>query len=153
MRRPRRPGQMVHSVSATDLDWERVRERADAVGMSISRYLVERARTVTLKRDAKGEIRPPPRLVWDEDEQRAMQERIERIHDRVSTGSDAGDRSVLAEMREKALFLYLVAFLDMVRGGRTGQLTAIVAGVVGEEAAVRQVETFLAWARGKGLLD
>ena len=38
MRRPWTPGQMVHSVSATDLDWERVRERAEAAGMSMSRY-------------------------------------------------------------------------------------------------------------------
>lgn len=144
---------MVHSVSATDLDWERVRERADAVGMSISRYLVERARTVTLRRDAKGEVRPPPRLVWDEDEQRAMQERIAAIHDRVSTGSAAGDRTVMAEMNEMVTFLYMRAFLDMTREGRTGQLTAIMAEVVGEEAAVRLVEGFLAQARAKGLLD
>ena len=48
MRRPRTPGQMVHSVSATDLEWERVRERADTAGLSISRYLVERALTVEL---------------------------------------------------------------------------------------------------------
>lgn len=153
MRRPRTPGQMVHSVSATDLDWERVRERADAAGMSISRYLVERARTVELEPDAGGEVRPAPRLAWDEDEQRAMRERIERIHDRVSTGSAAKDRAVLTEMSEIVSALYAVAFLDMVRGGRTGQLTALVAAVVGEERAVRQVEAFLTWARGKGLLD
>ena len=149
MRRPRTPGQMVHSVSATDLQWERVRERADAAGMSISRYLVERARTAAPKR----EVRRAPRLVWDEDEQRAMRERIERIHERVSTGPAAGDRTVMAEMNEMVTFLYMRAFLNMTREGRTGQLTAILAAVVGEEKAVSLVEAFLAQARARGLLD
>ncbi len=93
MRRPRAPGQMVHSVSATDLEWERVRERADAAGLSISRYLVERALTVELRRDAKGGSGPPPRLVWSEAEQREMRDRIAEIHDRVSTGSAKEDAS------------------------------------------------------------
>ena len=47
---------MVHSLSCSDAEWERVRERADAAGLSISRYLVERAMTVELPRGA-----PPPR--------------------------------------------------------------------------------------------
>ena len=34
MRRPRAPATMVHSLSCTDLDWERVREWADAAGLS-----------------------------------------------------------------------------------------------------------------------
>ena len=153
MRRPQAPGQMVHSVSATDLEWERVRERADAAGMSISRYLVQRALTMALPPDAGGEARPRPRLVWEESEQREMRDRIAEIHGRVSTGSPGEDRTVLAEMNRMVLVLYAKALLDMVRDGRTGQLTAIVARVMGEEAAVRQVETFLGWARGEGLLD
>ena len=63
MRRPRNPATMVHSLSCTDTEWERVRERADAAGLSMSRYLVERALTVELPRDEDGKIGPPPRLV------------------------------------------------------------------------------------------
>ena len=60
---------MVHSLSCTDTEWERVRERADAAGLSMSRYLVERALTVELPRDGDGKIGPPPRLVLSEGEQ------------------------------------------------------------------------------------
>ena len=79
MRRPRAPATMVHSLSCTDLDWERVRERADAAGLSMSRYLVGRGLTVELPRDGDGKVRPPPRLVLEESEQRAMHDRIARI--------------------------------------------------------------------------
>ena len=79
MRRPRNPATMVHSLSCTDADWERVRERADAAGLSISRYLVERGLTVALPRDGDGKVRPPPWLVLEEAEQREMLDRIARI--------------------------------------------------------------------------
>ena len=59
----------------------------------------------------------------------------------------------MAEMSEMVTFLYMRAFLDMTRGGRTGQPTAILAAVVGEEKAVSLVEAFLAQARARGLLD
>ena len=53
---------MVHSLSCTDTEWERVRERADAAGLSMSRYLVERALTVELPRD--GTARSARRRGW-----------------------------------------------------------------------------------------
>ena len=70
MRRPRNPATMVHSLSCTDTEWEQVRERADAAGLSMSRYLVERALTLELPRDGDGKLRAPPRLVLSEGEQR-----------------------------------------------------------------------------------
>ena len=69
MRRPRNPATMVRSLSCTDAEWERVRERADAAGLSMSRYLVERALMAELPRDEDGKIGPPPRLVLSEGEQ------------------------------------------------------------------------------------
>ena len=64
MRRRRNPATMVHSLSCTDAEWERVRERADAAGLSMSRYLVERALTAELPRDGDGKIGPPPRYIF-----------------------------------------------------------------------------------------
>ena len=98
MRRRRNPATMVHSLSCTDAEWERVRERADAAGLSMSRYLVERALTLELPRDGDGKLRAPPRLVLSEGEQREMHDRIAHVFGRMSTGSAEEDRSVLARL-------------------------------------------------------
>ena len=144
---------MVHSLSCTDTEWERVRERADAAGLSMSRYLVERALTVELPRDGDGKIGPPPRLVLSEGEQREMHDRIAHVFGRMSTGSAEEDRSVLARLNSSVLLLARAAMLDLVRGGRTRQMIALLAEQYGEEKAVRVAERFVAWARKKGLID
>ena len=144
---------MVHSLSCTDLDWERVRERADAAGLSISRYLVGRALTVELPRDGDGKVRPPPRLVLDESEQRAMHDRIARIAARMSAGSDEVGRSQLFRMARSVSFLHIKAMQEMVRDGRTRQMTALMAKPFGEESAARIVEVYLQWARKNGSID
>ena len=144
---------MVHSLSCTDTEWERVRERADAAGLSMSRYLVERALTVELPRDGDGKIGPPPRLVLSEGEQQQIHDRIERISARMSTGSAEEDRSVLAQLNSSVSLLTKAAMLDLVRGGRTRQVIALLAVHFGEEEAVRIAERFVAWARSEGLID
>ena len=153
MRRPRNPATMVHSLSCTDTEWERVRERADAAGLSMSRYLVERALTVELPRDGDGKIVPPPRLVLSEGEQREMRDRISRVFGRMSTGSAEEDRSILAQLGDSVSLVTKAAMLDMVRGGRTRQMIALLAELVGEEEAIRIAERFVAWARKQGLID
>ena len=153
MRRRRNPATMVHSLSCTDTEWERVRERADAAGLSMSRYLVERALTVELPRDGDGKIGPPPRLVLSEGEQQQIHDRIERIYARMSTGSAEEDRSVLARLGGSVSRLAGAAMLDMVRDGRTRQVIALLAVHFGEEDAVRTAERFVAWARERGLID
>ena len=153
MRRPRNPATMVHSLSCTDTEWERVRERADAAGLSMSRYLVERALTVELPRDEDGKIGPPPRLVLDEDEQREMHDRIAHVFGRMSTGSAEEDRSVLARLDSSVSLLARAAMLDMIRDGRIRQMIALLAEQYGEEDAARIAERFVAWARKQGLID
>ena len=144
---------MVHSLSCTDTEWERVRERADAAGLSMSRYLVERALTVELPRDGDGKIGPLPRLVLSEGEQQQIHDRIERIYARMSTGSAEEDRSVLARLGGSVSRLAGAAMLDTVRDGRTRQVIALLAVHFGEEDAVRIAERFVAWARSEGLID
>ena len=150
MRRSRAPATMVHSLSCTDLDWERVRERADAAGLSMSRYLVGRALTVELPRDGDGKVRPPPRLVLEESEQRAMHDRIARIAERMSTGSDEEDRSQLFDMPRCVSFLFVKGMQEMVLDGRMREMTALLAKPYGEEYAARIAEGFLVWARENG---
>ena len=150
MRRPR-PGQMVHSVSATDPDWERVRERASAAGMSISRYLVERAMTVELPRDARGRPGPPPRLALGEDEQRQMFDRLARIEGMLAAASFDG--APFGKLADAVSFLLRATMLEMVRLGHTRRMTAMLAETMGEEEALRFADEFLARARREGLLD
>ena len=153
MRRPRNPATMVHSLSCTDTEWERVRERADAAGLSMSRYLVERALTAELPRDGDGKIGPPPRLVLSEGEQQHIHERIERIYARMSTGSAEEDRSIMAQLGDAVSLVTRAAMLDLVREGRTRQMIALLAEQYGEEDAARIAERFVAWARKQGLID
>ena len=47
-----------HSISATDTEWERIRERAAATGLSISQFLVERALEPAI--DFSKEVDPQP---------------------------------------------------------------------------------------------
>ena len=76
-----------------------MRERADAAGLSMSRYLVERALTAELPRDGDGKIGPPPRLVLSEGEQQQIHDRIERIYARMSTGvSDGAEVRIFDEV-------------------------------------------------------
>ena len=153
MRRPRNPATMVHSLSCTDAEWERVRERADAAGLSMSRYLVERALTAELPRDGDGKIGPPPRLVLSEGEQQQIHDRIERIYARMSTGSAEEDRSVLARLGRSVSRPAGAAMLDMVRDGRTRQMIALLAEQYGEEEAAGIAERLVAWANSEGLID
>ena len=153
MTRRRSPATMVHSLSCTDAEWERVRERADAAGLSISRYLVERALTVELPRDGDGELREPPRLVLSEDEQREMHDRIAYVFERMSTGSAEKDRPVLAQMNDRLTLMTRSAIADLVCAGRTRQLIALLAEIYGEEEAIRTAERYVAWARKNRLID
>ncbi len=144
---------MVRSLSCTDVEWEQVRERADAAEQSMSRYLVERALTVELPRDGDGRIGPPPRLALSEGEQREMHERIERIHARMSTGSSEEDRSILARLGDSVWLVKSAAMFDLAREGRTREMIALLAMHHGEEEAARIAERFVAWARKQRLLD
>ena len=153
MSRPRNPATMVHSLSCTDAEWERVRERADAAGLSMSRYLVEGALTLELPRDGDGKLRAPPQLVLSEGEQREMHDRIAHVFGRMSTGSAEEDRSVLARLGGSVSRLAGAAMLDLVRDGRTRQMIALLAVQYGEEEAAGIAERFVAWANSEGLID
>ena len=142
---------MVHSLSCTDTEWERVRERADAAGLSMSRYLVERALTVELPRDGDGKLGPPPRLVLSEGEQQQIHDRIAHVFGRMSTGSAEEDRSVLARLGDSVSLLTRAAMLDMVRDGRTRQMIALLAEQLrrGESGPCRRAVRGLG-TQGKG---
>ena len=80
------PRRHPRTVMATDTEWQRVRERADAAGMPISRFICQRA--------AGPERSPPPGLP-----QEAVLARLERIETAVLVLAEI-ERQRLAERGE-----------------------------------------------------
>ncbi|MDE0392908.1 MAG: hypothetical protein OXI57_12665 [Rhodospirillales bacterium] len=88
-----------------------------------------------------------------EGEQQQILERIERIHTRMTTGSAKEDRSILAQLSGSVALLTSVAVLDLVRAGRTCEMIALLAEILGEEEAARTAERLAAWVRKQRVLD
>ena len=99
MRRRGRSLPRAYSLSCTDSEWGRVRVLAERRGLSISRYMVECGLTV----DPETEPAPPPRLVLDEAEQRALHDRVLAIAER--TVSAEADDAVMTRVRNSLAFL------------------------------------------------
>ena len=81
------PRRHPRTVMATDTEWQRVRERADAAGMPISRFICQRA--------AGPERPPPPSALALE----AVLARLERIETAVLVLAEI-ERQRLAERGE-----------------------------------------------------
>ena len=134
MRRKRSPPPKAHSISCTDVEWERVRVLADRRGLSISRYFVECGLTVGPTTEAPT----PPRLVLDEAEQRRLHESVVRIAER--TAAAESEEAVLMRIRNALAFLVEVRMREMVRDAREYELKALLADLFGERAATATVE-------------
>ena len=80
------PRRHPRTVMATDTEWQRVRERAEAAGMSMSRFICQRA---------AGPERPPPPGLAPE----AVLARLERIETAVLVLAEI-ERQRLAERGE-----------------------------------------------------
>ena len=71
-RRAGKPSSMHLSLSATDAEWDAVRARAEARGLSVARYLVGLA-----ERD--GEAEPGPAMALSAEEQRDLLEAMRAL--------------------------------------------------------------------------
>ncbi len=151
MRRARKPVSMVHTLSTTDVLWERVREKAEAADMSISRYLVERGLSVELVEAPPETTRRPQHLVLTGDEQRDMHRRIGEIAARIAGDGKEDPGTALERIRKAVGFLVNARMCAMVQDGRTREMTAILGGLFGEEEALRITKRFLARMPGQGL--
>lgn len=134
MTRLRRPRAMACSLSCTDAEWERIRILARRRGLSLSRHMVECGLTV----DPETEPAAPPRLVLDEAEQRVLFDRATSIAKRtVSAGTED---AVMARVRNSLSFLVDLKMRTMMGEGREGELRAMLAELLGEDAAAATVE-------------
>ena len=129
-RRPRPSAKNQLSISVTDLQWELIRERAAARGLTMSRYLVQCGATVALAPAAVA----PPALVLREAEQRQLLDDTARISELLQ-GQDRPVAQVLEEMAATLSCLLEATALDMVRQGRGDELSAILRDVFGEDRA------------------
>ncbi len=145
MARRRKPGkQKQHTISCRDVEWESVRKRAHAAGMSISRFLVSRALEVEIITDAGGRRRMQPRLVLSEEEQVEIPGRVAQIAERMAGPANAAD---LEGFHSRVKFILAATMDDMVEGGRTQTMTAILVEILGPEKGEKVAANFVARVR------
>ena len=118
------------SISATDADWETVRRNADRRGLSIARYLVE-----LVERDASEEDAGPGTsvLALAAEEQRELLEAVREIRTLMLEGEDAGP--LVRDMQERITVMFTARASAMAGSGRSEELHAALASVLGEERA------------------
>ena len=125
-RRRRKVGKHI-SLSATDADWETVRSNAKRRGLSIARYLVE-----LVERDASEEDAGPA-LALAAEEQRELLEAVREVRALMLEGEDAGP--LVRDMQERIAVMFATWASAMVASGRSEELRAALARVLGEERA------------------
>ena len=91
------------------------------------------------------ETEPPPRLVLDGAQQRALFDHVAAIAERtVPAGTED---AVMAWIRNSLSFLAEARMRAMMQEGRVGELRAILTELFGEDAAVATVERLRADTR------
>lgn len=123
----------MHSVSCTRLEWERIRECARREGLSISRYVVDRA----LARNPSATVRNPPRLALTPHEQREMKETIATLAERTDAldGTEEAPGFAVA-----ARVLFETKLDEMSRTGRHGTMTKLLDRVLQDSRAAHLSE-------------
>ena len=124
-RRRMKRGSPHLSVSASDAEWEGVRESAARRGLPIARYLVELA-----ERDG-GEAEPSMALAVEE--QRELLEAVREIRSLMLEGEDAAP--LVRDMQERVAVGFTAWARAMVRSGRRDRLMEALAAVVGADRA------------------
>ncbi len=115
------------SISATDADWATVRRNADRRGLSIARYLVE-----LVERDGREEDAGPA-VALAAEEQRELLEAVREIRTLMLEGEDAGP--LVRDMQERITVRFTAWASAMAGSGRSEELRATLASVLGEERA------------------
>ena len=125
-RRRRKVGKHI-SISATDADWEIVRSNAKRRRLSIARYLVELVEQDASEEDAG------PELALTADEQREQLEAVREVRALMLEGEEAGP--LVSDMQERIAVMFAAWASAMAGSGRSEELRAALARVLGEERA------------------
>ncbi len=130
-RKARRPSRHI-SISATDADWEVVRQNADRRGLSIARYLLELVERDASEEDAGLQHRYPA-LALAKEEQREQLEAVREVRALMLEGEDSGP--LVRDMQERIAVTFAAWASAMARSGRSEELRLALASVLGEERA------------------
>ena len=131
-RRRRKPVSKHISLSATEADWETVRSKATRRGLSIARYLVELVERDASEEDA-GLRHECPELALAAEEQREQLEAVREIRALMLEGEDVAP--LVRDMQERIAAMFAAWASAMVASGRSEELRAALASVVGEDRA------------------
>ena len=130
-RKARRPSKHI-SISATDAEWEIVRQNAERRGLSIARYLLG-----LVERDAAevdtGLRHEHPALALAKEEQREQLEAVREVRALMLEGEDAGP--LVRDMQERIAVMFAAWASAMAGSGRSEELRLALASVLGEERA------------------
>lgn len=116
------------SISATDAEWDIVRDNASRQGLTIARYLVG-----LVERDGRERDGTAPLLALDRSEQRELLEGIREIRATMTGGGDAAP--LVEDMQARVAVLFTAWATAMLDDGREDGLRAALAAVRGERAA------------------
>ena len=131
MTRGERPARHL-SVSATDAEWDVVRDHASRQGLTIARYLVG-----LVERDGRERDGLAPALALDREEQRELLEGVREIRALLTGGGDAAP--LVEDIRMRVAVRFAAWADDMLDAGRDGDLRAAIAEVRGEDVADRDM--------------
>ncbi len=126
-----------YSMSVTDENWERIKARASRAGMTVSAYLVESALAV-------DPGRPAITLALTHDDQQLLLMLVESIDTLLYQQNRGDDPSIRDEIHNSTSFLARQKMKDMIREGRSEDLHATLAPMLGEDEAARIVKALLA---------
>ena len=130
-RKARRPSRHI-SLSATDAEWETVRNKADRRGLSIARYLLGLVERDALEEDT-GLRHECPALALAREEQREQLEALREVRALMLEGEDAGP--LVRDMQERIAVMFAAWASAMAGSGRSEELRLALASVLGEERA------------------
>ncbi len=125
-RKARRPSRHI-SISATDADWEIVRSNAERRGLSIARHLLELVERDSWEEDAGLA------LALAQEEQREQLEALREVRALVLEGEDAVP--LVRDIQERIAVMFAAWASAMAGPGRSAELHAALATVLGEERA------------------
>lgn len=120
----------VHlSISCTDAEWARIRRLADAVGKTISRYLIDCAMEAValMERGVDMDALPPGAegLVLDAAQQQALLDGVRDLAGRLPGGRQ------IVEQAAMAAFVFDAVLLDMAKRGLREERDALLAAHFG----------------------
>ena len=123
----------MHSISCSRLEWERIRACAEREGVSMSKFLVERA----LSRNPPARVKNPPRLVLAEEEQRTLLDTVRAIAQAVRTLEGTEEPERTPGFAETLRVLFEVRLDAMTRSGHHATMTRWLEKVLQDSRAAR----------------